>query len=233
MYDHLKKLAGVYVFKMFKKKIKEAKVIGLGTGSTVKYFIEELIRANMFRDKKIIVSSYATLNYLYNYGIDAFTPINYSSIDIYVDGFDEIDTNFNIIKGRGAALLWEKQLALRSKLRVFIADYTKINYKPYLYLKPLPIEVVPNSTYYVMRKLTILGYKPKLRTGKMKDGPIITDNGNFIIDLGYEKICNAEYVDAQIKKISGVVETGLFPNKLVDYIIISFPENMVKVYRRR
>lgn len=233
MYEYLKKLSSIYALRMFIDRISDSKVLGIGTGSTVKYFIDELIRLGMLKDKKVVVSSYATHNYLYKHGIDAYTPINCNYADIYVDGLDEINANLDIIKGRGAALLWEKQLAIRSKLRIYIADYTKVNPEQYLYMKPVPIEVVPNAVYYVIEKLTILGYKPVLRIGKMKDGPIITDNGNFIIDLVYEKIQNAKQVDEEIKKINGVVETGLFPNNLVDYVIVSYPGNVVKVYSRR
>lgn len=213
-------------------KIRDSKILGIGTGSTIKYFIDELIRLDMLKDKKVVVSSYATLNYLRKHGIDAYTPINCDYVDIYVDGLDEINSNMDIIKGRGAALLWEKQLAIRSKLRIYVADYTKVNPEPYLYMKPVPIEVVPNTAYYVIEKLAILG-KPVLRMGKMKDGPIITDNGDFIIDLIYEKIQDARRVDEEIKKINGVVETGLFPNNLVDYVIVSYPGNIIRVYSRR
>ncbi len=232
--DQYKRLVGLYAYHYLLDYLEEASVIGLGTGSTIKYFIDELLRNKFLNGKEVVVSSQDTLLYLYQYGVKPYTPhIGSSIIDLYVDGFDEMSNNLDLVKGRGAALFWEKQLALRSKFRIYIGDYTKINNRDYLYLKPVPIEVSPPTLPYVTRILRENGYKFKIRTGKAKDGPIVTDTGNYIIDLYIDMISDAERLDKKLKSINGVIETGLFPHKLVDTVIVAYPDNIIKVYEAR
>jgi ribose 5-phosphate isomerase A len=148
-----------------------------------------------------------------------------------VDGLDEMDNNMNIVKGRGAALNWEKQLALRSKRRIYIGDHTKYNGRGYLYLKPVPVEVSPPSLHYTLALLGKHG-RVRLRTGSGKDGPVITDSGNYIVDLYTDMITDPVRLDAEIRGINGVVETGLFPNSLVDTVIIAYPDGRVRVFEK-
>jgi ribose 5-phosphate isomerase A len=231
--NELKVIVGKYTFKLFSKLLEKASVIGLGTGSTIKYLIDELISNNVLRYKTIVVSSYDTLYYINNFGIEGYTPLTYNGeIDIYFDGFDEASIKMDLIKGRGAALVWEKRLASMSEIRVYVGDYTKINKREYLYMKPLPIEVSKEKINNVINSLKKHGFIPIIRMGARKDGPVISDNGGFIIDVIYDKITNAEETDNLLKSIDGVIDTGLFPARLVDYIISSYPGGIVKVFSR-
>ncbi len=233
MINELKAIVGRYTFKLFSKFLEKASVIGLGTGSTIRYLINELINNNMLRDKAVVVSSYDTLHYINKFGIEGYTPLTYNHmIDVYFDGFDEASLKMNLIKGRGAALVWEKKLASMSKIRIYIGDYTKINNREYLYMKPLPIEVSKDKINYVINFLEKLGFIPIIRMGTRKDGPVISDNGGFIVDIIYDKIIDAEETDNLLRSIDGVIDTGLFPTRLVDYIVSSYPGGIVKVLSR-
>lgn len=211
-------------------------MIGLGTGSTIKFFIDCLVAENLHRDKTIYVSSIDTLYYLHEKGLEAYTPRDLGegvSIDVYVDGFDEASLNLDLVKGRGGAFYWEKLLATRSRLRTYIGEYTKYNMRTYLYLKPVPVEVEPGSLFQTFALLRVKGFNPRIRMGKARDGPVVTDSGNNIIDLYLDKVLDVYETDQLIKSFKGVLETGLFPNKLVDYLLISYPYNVVKLFKKR
>ncbi len=228
----LKERVGFYAYNYVKPLLESIESIGLGTGSTIKFFIDKLISDGVLAGLRVTVSSIDTLLYLSRRGVTATPPGYIEHLDLYVDGFDEVSSRLDIVKGRGGALHWEKQLALIADRRIYIGDYTKYNGKPYLYLKPIPIEVSPPSLSYVLKSLSALG-KPVLRMGRRKDGPIITDTGNYIVDLYTNEVHDAEEIDKVIKEISGVVETGLFPRKLVDTVIITTPHGVVRVYGER
>ncbi len=226
----LKRIVGEYVYSYLYDVLRDADSIGLGTGSTIKYFIDRLVGSGILADKEIYVSSLDTLLYLEKHGYKTYTPHISGVIDVYIDGFDEASNRLDLVKGRGAALLWEKQLALRSKLRIYIGDYTKLNNRDYLYLKPVPIEVSPPTLPYVVNRLREEGVRFRIRMGRGKDGPVITDSGGVVIDLYLGRIEDAGERDRWIKRINGVVETGLFPHKLVDIVLISYPNGVVRVY---
>jgi ribose 5-phosphate isomerase A len=231
--NELKAIVGRYAFKLFSKFLEEASVIGLGTGSTIRYLIDELISNNMLRGKVVVVSSYDTLYYISKFGIKGYTPLTYNGvIDVYLDGFDEASLKMDLIKGRGAALVWEKKLASMSKTRIYVGDYTKMNNREYLYMKPLPIEVSRDKINNVINSLEKLGFTPIIRMGVRKDGPVISDNGGLIVDIIYDKIVNAEEIDNLLRSVDGVIDTGLFPARLVDYIVSSYPGGIVKVFSR-
>ncbi len=227
--SRLKLIVARRVLEDYTGVLREADVLGIGTGSTVRFFIDEMIRLGLHRGKKLVVSSMDTLFYLAQKGIHAYTPHIIGSIDVYVDGFDEASTKLDLVKGRGAALLWEKQLALRAEEKIYIGDYTKYTGRNYLYKKPVPVEVVPAAIPYVMEKLKEFG-EPVLRPGKARDGPVVTDSGNYIVDLVVDRIDDAVETDRMIRLINGVVETGIFPRILVDRVYIAFPDGSVKVF---
>ncbi len=228
MLEILKELAGRAAYDYVYNDLDSAESIGLGTGSTIKYFIKRLLRDNRLHRLRVYASSLDTLLYLAEHGIRAQPPGYTSHVDLYVDGLDEVSTRLDIVKGRGAALHWEKQLALITGKRIYVADYTKYNGRPYLYMKPIPIEVSPQSLQYAMEKLGGYG-APILRRGLRKDGPVITDSGNYIIDLYADRIDEPARLDEEIRGINGVVETGLFPRSLVDAVILALPHGEIKV----
>jgi len=226
--EYLKTRASYIAFKLFFNELIEAEVIGLGTGSTVKPFIDLLIKEGVLSGKEIYVSSSDTLLYLRARGLNALMPDPMSGrvnreIDIYVDGFDEASRNLVLIKGRGGAFHLEKVLAKNSEVRIYIADYTKWNDSNYLYLKPIPVEVVKERVLDIYSALESMGLKPRIRVGSGRDGPVITDGGNYIIDIYPNIVRDPAGLEAQLMSIGGVIDTGIFLPELVDHVVIAGP----------
>jgi ribose 5-phosphate isomerase A len=154
-------------------------------------------------------------------------------LDVYIDGADEVSSRLDLVKGRGGALLREKLLALSAATRIYVVDYTKYTGVEYLYAKPIPVEVVPASVNYAVRELRRLGFEPQIRVGGGRDGPVISDNGNYIVDLKPLKpIVDAKSTHEKLKLLHGVVETGIFPGvELVDVVVVGHPDRAVTLRR--
>ena len=202
-------------FSAAKKAVEEVKdgfVIGLGSGSTTAYAIKEI--GKRVREEGIRILGVPTSTQAYILAIENKIPVTtlneHPSLDLTIDGADQIDKNLNMIKGMGAALTREKIVASASKKLVIIADETKLVEHLGENNHPVPVEVIPFSLLPVMQKIKKLGGVPQLREGIKKLGPIITDNGNFILDVSFGKIENPENLNLKLKIIPGVVETGLF-----------------------
>ena len=183
----------------------------MGTGSTVNHFIDALAT---IKDKIVgaVSSSEASTERLKSYGIEVFELNNVDSIDVYVDGADEINPHMHMIKGGGAALTREKIVAAVAKTFVCIADNSK--QVPMLGSFPLPVEVIPMARSYVARELVKLGGDPAYRQG------VITDNGNVIIDVHNLTIMDPKALENSINAIAGVVTNGLFANRPANVLII-------------
>lgn len=193
------------------KNVKDGYLVGLGSGSTAKYAIEELGR--IIRDKGLnmlgVPTSYDTMFLTVENGIPITTLDEHPELDIAIDGADQIDFNLNLIKGGGAALTKEKIVDNAAKKLIIIVDETKLT--EILGKKcHVPIEVLPFATQKVMRKIRELNGKPNLRKAVGKVGPLITDNGNFIIDADFGPIKDPEKLETRLKLIPGIIETGLF-----------------------
>ncbi|MHA1951697.1 MAG: ribose 5-phosphate isomerase A [Candidatus Thorarchaeota archaeon] len=194
------------------KKIPETGPIGLGSGSTVAIFAEELsqlISAGT-HDICVVPSSYQAYQLAVKYQIPLTNLDINPELVVTIDGADEVDKDLNLTKGGGGALFQEKVVASASKQLIIIIDESKLVDK--LASKFLvPIEVLPFSLGVVKKKIDDLGIEPIVRLAEKKMGPVVTDNGNFILDLKFPKpIDNPEKVAIDLKMISGVVETGLF-----------------------
>jgi len=197
------------------ENVKKNMVIGIGSGSTIVYAVQHIARMNQKSslNLKCIPSSYQSYQLIIENNLDLASLEQFPEIDLDIDGADEIDKNLNLIKGGGGCLVQEKILASNSKELIIIADFRKkseilgTNWK-----NGVPIEVIPMAYFPIMRKLMKLGGKPVLRMAKSKSGPLITDNGNFIIDTDFGEIKNPAELDQKILKIPGVVDTGLFIN---------------------
>ncbi|MCY0868645.1 MAG: ribose 5-phosphate isomerase A [Desulfurococcus sp.] len=217
--------ASEYTCRYLSTAFSESVIIGVGTGSTVKVFIEKC--RDFLRSRLLVPSSLDTAITLASMGFTSIAdPAVVDEIDVYVDGADEVSRRLDLVKGRGGAFLREKTLALRSKMRVYIVDYTKYTGASYLYAKPIPIEIIPISVKYTLRKLKELGYgEPVIRAGSGKDGPIVSDNGNLIVDYHLVKpVENPLAFHNTLKLIHGVVETGIFPSEqLVDMVVVGEP----------
>jgi len=194
------------------KHVKNNFVVGLGSGSTAAYAIEAL--GEKIRQEKIrllaVPTSYQAFLLAVKCGITITTLEEHSTIDVTIDGADQIDPKLNLIKGMGAALAREKIVASASKQNITIADKNKKVKALGENCHPVPVEILPFAISSVKRKIEKIGGKPILREGKGKLGPVITDNGNAVIDAVFGIIENAGELEKQLKMIPGVVETGLF-----------------------
>lgn len=199
-------------------------IIGVGTGSTANFFIDELGKIKD-RIKGAVASSEATAARLKSHGIQVLDLNDVESMSVYIDGADEITPQGAMIKGGGAALTREKIVASVARKFICIADGSKL--VDVLGAFPLPIEVIPMAQAAVARKLKALGGEPRLR---MKDGkPLITDNGCMIIDLVGLKIANPAEMEAQINNIVGVVTVGLFAQRGADVGLLGTAEGVKKL----
>lgn len=195
-------------------EVKDGMVIGIGTGSTVAFFIEMLGKKVAKEKLKVmgVPTSYQSAYLAADAGIQITTLDERPVLDLAVDGTDEVDEDLNLIKGGGAALTREKIVDSAAKRFVVIADASKR--VDVLGAKfALPIEVMPIARRTAMKRISLLGGEPKLRDGgDRKDGPCVSDNGNFIVDVKFDAIKDARALECELKRIPGVVECGLFVN---------------------
>jgi len=186
-------------------------ILGVGTGSTVNFFIDELA---LYRDriKAAVSSSEASTQRLRKLGIDVIDLNAAGRLDLYVDGADECDPRKCLIKGGGAALTREKIVAAASDLFVCIIDASK--QVDMLGKFPLPIEVIPMARSHVAREIVARGGQPVWRDG------VVTDNGNWILDVHGWRIANPVELEADLNQIVGVVAVGLFAKRPADVVIV-------------
>ena len=194
-------------------------VIGVGTGSTVNFFIEDLAKNKGLIDGAV-TSSVATENLLKQHNIPVVPLNSVIELPIYIDGADEATKNKHLIKGGGGALTREKIIAAASEQFVCIIDDTKL--VPLLGSFPLPVEVVPMAQSYVAREITKLGGQPELRQN------FTTDNGNVILDIHNMKIENPSEIENKLNQITGVVTNGLFAKRPADVLIIASDNEVIK-----
>lgn len=189
-------------------------VVGVGTGSTASYFIEYL-STHKDRFAGAVSSSEASSNMLKQCGIPLLKleALDSTTIDFYVDGADEVNSQLEMIKGGGGALTREKIVAACAEQFICIADESK--WKAQLGTFPLPIEVIPMAQAHVAQELERLGGKPRIRSG------FTTDNGNLIIDTHDLVISKASALEGKINQITGVVSNGLFARRPADLLLLS------------
>lgn len=192
------------------KNIKDGFIVGLGSGSTAAYAIEEIGRRVREEGLKIlgIPTSHQALILAIKNGIPITTLHEHPIIDLTIDGADQIDPNLNLIKGMGGALTREKIIASSSKNFIIVADERKLVNK-LGGAQPLPIEILPFAQPLVTLKIMELGGEPRLRRVG-ENTPYVTDNGNFILDVNFGIIENPAELNYKLKVIPGVIETGLF-----------------------
>lgn len=198
-------------------------IVGVGTGSTANFFIDELARMRG-RIKGAVASSVKSAERLAAHGIAVFDLNEVDSIPVYVDGADEVDASLAMIKGGGGALTREKIVAAVATTFVCIADQTKL--VPVLGKFPLPVEVIPMARAQVARALVALGGQPVLRAG------FVTDNGNQILDVTGLAIADPVALESSINQIVGVVTVGLFARRGADVLLLGTAAG-VKTLRAR
>ena len=212
--DALKKQAGIAAAQY----VTDGMTVGLGTGSTAYYFVEELGRRIKEEGLKIlgVTTSSQTTAQAESLGIPLASMDEVDSLDVTVDGADEVDSHLNGIKGGGGALLMEKIVATPTKQYIWVVDETKL--VEHLGGFKLPVEVVRYGAEHLLRVFEAKGYSPSFRQAGGKR--FVTDMGNFIIDLDLKKIENPEALALELDQTVGVVEHGLF-NQMVDLVIVA------------
>ena len=215
--DALKKAAGIEAAKL----IENGMIAGLGTGSTVRFLVDELGRRVQEEGLQFtgVTTSRRTQEQAESYGITIVDIDDVDHVDVTIDGADEVDKDFNGIKGGGAALLWEKIVAVNSDRIVWIVDESKV--VDTIGKFPLPVEVIPFGAGQVVRKFEERGYKPVLRLDA-EGKPVRTDENNYVVDLHLERIEHPQDLADDLINTVGVVEHGLFLN-MVDTVIVGDP----------
>jgi len=198
-------------------------IVGVGTGSTANYFIDELARIKG-RIDGAVASSEATAQRLKRHGIAVYDLNSVDGMDIYVDGADEITEHFHMIKGGGGALTREKIVAACARHFVCVADQSKL--VGVLGKFPLPVEMIPMARGYVARELVKLGGQPKLREG------FTTDNGNVILDVSGLSILDPVALETAINQLAGVVTNGLFARRPADILLLGTATGVKASIRR-
>lgn len=193
--------------------VQDSMIIGVGSGSTIEYAVERL-RERVAEEKLSVVcvpTSFQAEQLVTNARLPLGNLSSHPVLDVAIDGADEVDPDMNLIKGGGGCALREKMVDGAAKLFVVIADERKhsscLGTK---WLKGVPIEVIPFGYVPVMHRLKKMGAEPHLRMAKMKAGPVVTDEGNFIIDAVFGRIENPAKLHQQLVLIPGIVDTGLF-----------------------
>ena len=201
-------------------------IIGIGSGSTVNIFIAELAKIS-HRIKAAVSSSDASTALLLKANIEVMTLNDAGFISVYIDGADEITPHLAMIKGGGAALTREKIVAAASDKFVCIADNSKL--VNLLGAFPLPVEVIPMARSYVARELVKLGGHPEWRM--KEDKGVVTDNGNWILDVHGLSILNPAELESTINQIAGVVTNGLFARRGADIALLASADGVKKLTR--
>ncbi len=202
-------------------RVNSDSIVGLGTGSTTAYAIEYIGDRLAKGELKNIVgipTSFQAEVLAKKYGIPLTSLDAIDKIDIAIDGADEVDPQKNLIKGGGAAHTREKVVDTLADRFIVVVDSGKLVDKlgsTFL----LPVEVIPMAVTPVMRKLEKLGGKPELRMGIKKAGPVVTDQGNLVVDVKFEQIDNPAELEQKINNIPGVLENGLFVG-VTDLVLI-------------
>ncbi len=186
-------------------------IVGVGTGSTANYFIDELAKIK-HKIKGAVASSEATAQRLKGHGIEVMDLNSVNDLPLYIDGADEVTEHLHMIKGGGGALTREKIVAAVARKFVCVADQSKL--VDILGEFPLPIEVVPMARSYVAREISRIGGQPMLRQG------FTTDNGNVILDVRGLKILNPVELETALNQITGVVTNGLFARRCADVLLL-------------
>jgi ribose 5-phosphate isomerase A len=208
--------------------VKSGMVVGLGTGSTVAWTIKRLGEriAEEGLDFQGVPTSFQAENLAIACGISLTSLNSHPVLDLAIDGADQVDAGLFAIKGGGAAHTREKVVACSAQRFVIVADLSKYVEK---LTWPVPVEVLPFALRLAERRLQEIGGMPVLRLGKMKDGPVITDNGNFVLDVNFGVISDPKGLAEKICPIPGIVEHGIFDN--LDELFLAREDGVQRIKR--
>jgi ribose 5-phosphate isomerase A len=227
--EEVKRLVGIQVVDTL---VKSGMKLGLGTGSTAVHAVNrvgELLGQGRLQDIVAVPTSFQTMVACQQAGISLTTlndPAVDGRLDLTVDGADEVDPNWNLIKGGGAAMLIEKVVAHASERYCIMVHSSKLTSR--LGEKaPVPVEIVPEALLTASRRLEALGGRVELRMAAKKAGPIISDHGNLVLDVGFAESFDAQRLEAQIMSIPGVTANGIFTRPVND-LFVGFPDGRVE-----
>jgi ribose 5-phosphate isomerase A len=214
------------------KHVKDNFIVGLGSGSTAAYVIQEIGEKIRLEGLRIlgVPTSHQAMMLAVRCGVPLTTLNEHPQLDLAIDGADQVDRELSLIKGGGGALTREKIVASAAEEFVVVADETKLverlgtNHM-------IPVEVLPFALPTVIAKMRELKGKPVLREGGAKVGPLVTDNGNFVVDVDFGPLDAVKELDLRLKSILGVIETGLFIG-MADVVYLGKPDGVEKLVRR-
>ena len=212
--------------------IEDDMVVGLGTGSTTAYFIEylgKLIMEEELEDVYGVPTSYQSRLLAIENGIPVVGLDEVDAIDIAVDGADEVDPHLNLIKGRGAALTMEKIIEYRAGTFLVLVDESKLVERLGEKM-PVPLEVIPAAWRAIAEEVEVFNAEAELRMAAKKDGPVITDNGNFILDVRFHHIEDPLDLEIELNNIPGVVENGIFAD-IADIVLVGTKDGVKRMER--
>lgn len=193
-------------------RVESGMTVGLGTGSTAVHAISHLGRRlarGDLTDIRGVPTSYQSQVVAGECGIPLTNLDQVTEIDLTIDGADEVDPDLNLIKGGGAAHTREKIIATLSRRMIVVVDESKL-VERLGSVFPVPVEVIPMAVSPVMKSLQRLGGKPELRLAVKKAGPVVTDQGNLVVDVRFESIEDPKQLELEINNLAGVLENGLF-----------------------
>lgn len=200
--------------------IEDGMIVGLGTGSTAAIAIAAL--GERIKDEGLSIvgtpTSYAAELLARQHGIPLCDLQDVHAIDLAFDGADEVDRSMNLIKGRGAAHTREKVIASLAKRFVILVDESKLVDRLGTGM-PVPIEVLPMAAFPIMRRLEVLGARPEIRMAQNKDGPVVTDQGFWIIDARFDGIVDPYGLDRELSGTAGILDHGLFLGLATDVLV--------------
>ncbi|WP_421868583.1 ribose-5-phosphate isomerase RpiA [Motiliproteus sp.] len=215
--DEMKQDVAIAAVEMIQPSLESSSIVGVGTGSTANFFIDELAKVKHLFDGAV-ASSEATAERLKSHGIPVYDLNGVNQLDFYIDGADEFNDKLQLIKGGGGALTREKIVAAVAKTFICIADETK--QVDLLGEFPLPVEVIPMARSHVARQLFKLDAQPVYREG------VVTDNGNQILDVHNLSIDAAVALEQKINNMVGVVTNGLFAERPADVVLMGTPNGV-------
>jgi ribose 5-phosphate isomerase A len=202
-------------------KVQSDTIVGLGTGSTTAFaiqFLGDRLASGELKNIKGVPTSFQASVLAKKYGIPLTTLDEVDRIDVAIDGADEVDPQFNLIKGGGAAHTREKIVDGLAETFIVVVDSSKLVDKLGSTFA-LPVEVLPMAVAPVTRALEAMGAQVDLRMGVKKDGPVITDQGNMVLDAKFEAIANPAEMEKTINNIPGVLENGLFVGVATEVLV--------------
>jgi len=226
------KLMKQQVGKAAADRVQSGSIVGLGTGSTTAFaiqFLGERLKSGELKDIKGIPTSFQASVLAKQYGIPLTTLDEVDRIDIAIDGADEVDPQHNLIKGGGAAHTREKVVDSLAEQFIVVVDSSKLVERLGSTFA-VPVEVLPMAIAPVMRAVQKLGGRPELRMGVKKDGPVITDQGNMVLDVQFDQIADPAELEKTLNNIPGVLENGLFVG-VADRVLVGEIHNDQPVVR--